>query len=463
VLAPPAIHEPPTTEGALIECLRPEDWKTPVANHHYSLGQIAGALLLMLVCRGSLRGTALATGFISRLLGRTQEVPSPTTVRSWLLRIGLYQLQRPLEKADDWVWIVDHTIQIGELKALLIVGFRLSAWRQQETRTLTYSDVDLVGLWPVRNSPGEVIASQCKSAMARTGRPKLIISDEGRDLRRGFALFQEQHGEVAWIYDIKHKTASLLKRELQNDPVWTEFAKQANVMKRQVYLTELAFANPPQQRGKARYMSVDRLVTWGNRLLKWLDKPRPIGRELTASRIAEKIGWLRDYREPLQQWTQAMQVVETAETMVRREGYDTGSEAELRDRLPAVEAGSLAARLRGDLLDFVKQNALLASPTDGLPGSSEVLESIIGKYKNLQGEHGQFGVTSMLLAIGAFVGRLTLSCIQTALQTAKGTALDEWERTHLGATIQSQRKQAFPGPPRGTKTGSNMLALTGTN
>jgi hypothetical protein len=80
--------------------------------------------------------------------------------------------------------------------------------------------------------------------------------------------------------------------------------------RRQVYLTELAFANPLQQRGKARYMSVDRLVTWGNRLLKWLEKPRPIGRELTASRIAEKIGWLRDYREPLQQWTQAMQVID---------------------------------------------------------------------------------------------------------------------------------------------------------
>jgi hypothetical protein len=458
-----AFHGPAAAEGTLIESLSAEHWNSRIPNHHYSLGHIAVALLLMLDCRGSLRGTALATGIISRLLGWTQEVPSPTTVRSWLLRIGLYQLQRPLEKADDWVWIVDHTIQIGELKALLIVGFRLSAWQQQETRTLTYSDVDLVGLWPVRNSPGEVIASQCESAMARTGLPKLIISDDARDLHRGFALFQEQHGEVAWIYDIKHKTASLLKRELQNDPVWTEFAKRANVMKRQVYLTELAFANPPQQRGKARYMSVDRLVTWGNRLLQWLEKPRPIGRELTASRIAEKIGWLRDYREPLQQWTQAMQVIETVETLVRREGYHAGSEAELRDRLPAVEAGSLAARLRGDLLDFVKQQALLAPKCERLPGSSEVLESIIGKYKNLQGEHGQFGATSMLLAIGAFVGRLTLRCIQTALQTAQGTVLDEWCRTYLGSTIQSQRKQAFPTARSGTKTGSNELVLTSAN
>jgi hypothetical protein len=108
--APQVVNETTPTGLPLVECIAPGDWDTPVANHHYSLGQIAGALSLTLDCRGSLRGTALATGLINRLLGGEQEVPSPTSVRSWLLRIGLYQLQRPLEKAGDWVWIVDHTV-----------------------------------------------------------------------------------------------------------------------------------------------------------------------------------------------------------------------------------------------------------------------------------------------------------------------------------------------------------------
>lgn len=134
ILEPAAVAvilEPAAAEETLIESLTAEHWNIRIPNHHYSLGQIAVALLLMLDCRASLRGTALTIGIISRLLGWSQEVPSPTTVRSWLLRIGLYQLERPLEKADDWVWIVDHTVQIGELKALLIVGLRLSAWQQQ--------------------------------------------------------------------------------------------------------------------------------------------------------------------------------------------------------------------------------------------------------------------------------------------------------------------------------------------
>lgn len=440
-----------------------EDWDTPVANHHYSLGQIAGSLSLVLDCRGSLRGTALATGLISRLLGGEQEVPSPTSVRTWLLRVGLYQLQRPLEKADDWAWIVDHTVQIGELKCMIIVGLRLGLWQQQQEHTLSYEDVELVGLWPVRTSTGEVVYDQLESVIPRTGLPRLIVSDDGRDLHRGLSLFQEHHPEVQWIYDIKHKTASLLKRELEGNEEWTAFAKRANQMKRQVHQTELAFCNSPQQRGKARYMNVDTLVAWGVKILKWLDEPRPTGRDLDADRIEEKLGWLRAYREPLQRWQQAMQVIETAETYVRREGYHLGSEAQLRDRMPELEAGSLADRLRGKLLEFTKEQVSLVPQGWRFPGSSEVLESIIGKYKTLQGERGQFGATGMLLAIGGFVGRLTVNCIGTALETIKGTALKNWEKTNLGATIQSQRKQAFPSPKRGTKTGSNELTLTRIN
>ncbi len=431
-----------------------------IRDSHYSLGQIAGALSLSLDCRGSLRGTALATGLINRLLGGEQQVPSPTSVRSWLLRVGLYQLQRPLEQADDWVWIVDHTVQIGELKCLIIVGFRLSAWQQKKDRRLSYEDVELVGLWPVRTSTGEIVDEQLEAAIARTGLPCLVVSDDGRDLHRGLALFQERHPSVPWVYDIKHKTASLLKRELEGHVLWTAFAQRANQMKRQVQQTELAFCNPPQQRGKARYMNVDTLVTWGVKVLKWLDEPRPTGRELDADRLEAKVSWLREYREPLAHWQRALGVIETAETLVRREGHHADSEVQLRDRLPLVAADSLAGRLREQLLEFTQEQVARVPQGSRFPGSSEVLESIIGKYKTMQGERGQFGVTGMVLSIGAFVGRLTIDCIGTALATINGAALKDWEKTNLGATIQSQRKQAFPPAHPGTKTGSQELILT---
>jgi len=446
-----------------------DDWETAVPHHHYSLGQIAGGLSLLLKCRSSLRGSVLGLGLLDRVLGHDASIPSPTTVRTWLLRVGLYQLQQPLEQADDWVWIVDHTVQIGELKCMLVVGLRLSVWQQQADRRLSYEDVCLIGLWPVRTSTGEVVDTQLESAIARTGLPRLVISDEGRDLHRGLALFRERHANDGshrtpdWIYDIKHKTASLLKRELEGDEVWTAFAQRANQMKRQVQQTELAFCNPPQQRGKARYMNVDTLVAWGMKVLAWLDDPRPTGRDLEEERVESKLAWLREYREPLGRWQQAMLVIGTVESLVRREGYHAGSEDELRKLLPSVDPDSLAGRLSQQLSVFVGTQAALAGPQERLPGSSEVLESIIGKYKHLQGEHGQFGVTGMSLSVGAFTGRLTLEGIHTALTTISGKALRAWEATHLGTTIHAQRKRAFPSASRGTKQGTIQIPLTQTN
>ena len=145
-------------------------------------------------------------------------------------------------------------------------------------------------------------------------------------------------------------------------------------------------------------MSVDTVGRLGREGPQVAGRATTHGRELDAKRIAEKLGWLRDYRAPLRQWEQSLQVIETAETLVRREGHHAESEAELRERLPPVEADSLADRLRRKLLEFMKEQALRVSEIERLPGSSEVLESIIGKYKTLQGEKGQFGATSMLLS-----------------------------------------------------------------
>ncbi len=86
-------------------------------------------------------------------------------------------------------------------------------------------------------------------------------------------------------------------------------------------------------------------------------------------------------------------------------------------------------------MEFTQEQVARVPQGSRFPGSSEVLESIIGKYKIMQGERGQFGVTGIVLSIGAFVGRLTVDCIGRVLATIDGTALKDWEQTNLGATI----------------------------
>ena len=62
---------------------------------------------------------------------------------------------------------------------------------------------------------------------------------------------------------MKHQNAVLLKKELQRDPRWAKFVKQANRTKLETTQTCLAFLNPPSLKTNARSMNLDTLVRWG--------------------------------------------------------------------------------------------------------------------------------------------------------------------------------------------------------
>ena len=71
--------------------------------------------------------------------------PAWFTGRLWLLRLGYYKLTRPKEQTEDWVWIVDHTVQLGKEKCLVILGVRLSAL-PIEGHCLSHEDVEPIAL-----------------------------------------------------------------------------------------------------------------------------------------------------------------------------------------------------------------------------------------------------------------------------------------------------------------------------
>jgi hypothetical protein len=65
----------------------------------------------------------------------SQEAPSWYTGRFWLMRLGYYKLHRPKTQAEDWIWIVDHSVQIGVEKCLVILGIRLKDLPNATTQT----------------------------------------------------------------------------------------------------------------------------------------------------------------------------------------------------------------------------------------------------------------------------------------------------------------------------------------
>ena len=196
---------------------------------------VAGRLVSFVLDAGaSLRGAA---GILTLLA--PMSAPHWTTGRPWLLRIGLAAWTRPKTIAADWVWMIDHSIQIGRCKCLVILGVRLSDL--PEDRPLSHSDMEPIALAPMTDSTKRAVADCLEEAAARTGPPRVILDDHGADLHGGVEIFRAGRPEAIELYDAKHKAACLLKPRLKKDERWERYARGLGRAKFAPQQTELAF------------------------------------------------------------------------------------------------------------------------------------------------------------------------------------------------------------------------------
>jgi hypothetical protein len=415
---------------------------TPVARHQFPVGLISLFVQLVLSAPVSQRAAAAVLELVAALIPGFSRLPCANTGRLWLLRLGLYELTREKVHADDWVWIMDHTVQLGPWKCLVIVGVRLSSWNP-ERGPLKHEDLTLLNLTPLRHSSGEAVAEQLQETLQQTGVPAAVLSDEGAELKKGMQLFQqrsESAKNVPHVFDIKHKAAILLKAELHDDETWASFVTKSKRAKLGLTLTSLAFLTPPGLKNKARYMNLDALVRWGRRALAFLDHPQdfpdgPVDRD----KLEEKLGWLREYRSALENWDELLQVAGTAEEYVRAEGYHSQAAQGLDRQLTPVARQDASLRMKAGLLAFLKEHTQSLPQGQHLVGSSEVLESLIGKYKRIQGTHSHGGMTAALLNVGATLLNKSPDVIQEALAAVPVQRVMQWVRDQLGLTIPAQQ------------------------
>lgn len=416
--------------------------------HQYSVGHVLLFVTLVLENAASLRCASGAMATFLTLLPGSLSGPAWSTGRLWILRLGYYKLTRPKAQAADWVWIVDHSVQLGDDQVLVILGVRL-ADLPPAGKCLSLADVEPIAIRPVKQSNGEIVHQQLEATIEQTGVPREIISDHGSDVKAGVARFCAAHPETSAIYDIKHKTAQVLKQELGPDEAWQRFTRLAAQTKSQVQQTALAALAPPNQRTKARYMNLDRLIQWGHKMLIFLDQaPDTDSDAWERAPVEAKLGWVTQFRQELAEWDALLQVITTTESFVRQNGLYRGAHTELQAHLQALDLAhsERAQRVSTELVAFVAAEAAQAQPDERLLGSTEVVESSFGKLKRLEQDQAKSGFTGLVLSLGAMVSTTTAEVVHKALETVPTHKVLDWCKEQLGRSVQAQRRAAFAGP-----------------
>lgn len=419
--------------------------KAPAGGHGFGLQTLCLFLRLVLEAGVSLRGASRVMQTIGDCLGLELATPHWTSGRMWLLRLGHAMATAALVQADDWAWLVDHSVQIGQDKCLVILGIRLSHLPCLG-QSLRQQDMQLIQLTPGKNWTGISVDSALEEAVRRTGAaPRVIVDDHGADLAAGVALFQQRHPQTVEIYDAKHKAACLLKGRLENNPRWREFQTIVGQIRCAVQQTELAFLAPPAPKLKARFMNLGPQLAWAKRVLAILRQPSPQALQgVCVQRLKEKLGRIEAFADDLAEWSQWQQVVDVAVRLVNQQGIYKGVSRLLTQQFSQLDALCGSARqLAARLARFVRSQERLVRPDERLPGSTEVLESCFGKYKQLEKQQSRGGFTQLLLAFGALLAQPTGPTVQAAMQTSRTADVRTWASQTLGVTLFAQRKLAF--------------------
>lgn len=389
----------------------------------------------------SLRAAGRVMEVVNSVLGLDLEVPHWTTGRLWLLRLGHATLMAGKPVADDWAWLIDHSVQIGQEKCLVILAVRL-ADLPPRGRCLAHEHMELIELLPAKSWTRQEVDDALENACQRAGHvPRVIVDDHGVDLHGGVVLFRQRHPKTAEIYDAKHKAACLLKSRLEKNPRWQEFTTRLGRSRCAVQQTELAFVTPPAPKPKARFMNLGPQLAWGKRVLAMLRQPPP---GVSGQRLKQKLGWIEDFAGELIEWSQWQQVLEAAVSHINSQGIDRGAAHRLEAQLGQLDALCDSAKnLAAQMVRFVAEQAAGAGAGERFPGSTEVLESCFGKFKQLEKQQSRGGFTQLLLGFGALVARLVPQSVKQALQASTTADVRAWAAQYLGLTLFAQRKLVY--------------------
>ena len=397
----------------------------------------------------SLRGAAMNFRLFSKLL--KDGLPCWTVIQNWVLRFGLYKLQEPLPRRDDWILIADHTIEFGAKNCLVVLAVSAAKLRERNFR-IGHEDVEVAAIKVGDCSKGDEIANVLTEVSEQIGLPAQIVSDAASNLKSGFRTFEEQVNQrlpdwrLKTTYDITHKAANCLKGLLENDKDWNAFTGRIAATKRNVVHTEFAAYAPNKPRDKSRWQNLETHVVWAEAVLNRKGKHGHPSKaeEEWLKKFKSHFDWVGDYRRQINLWRLWLDVINAAKQEVKLNGLSRKTAANFRKRADEIKSRRVSVRkLKRDLEDFFRNEAQSLPSDEGWLGSSDIIESIFGKYKTFSAKTPMKEVGKAVLTIPVLTSKLSPTEVKRAMEAVPDKMLKAWLAENVGESLLGKRKKVF--------------------
>jgi hypothetical protein len=416
---------------------------------HHSFGPKMISMCCNLAQAVGFRAAENAMKIFWEYLQLTEKRPAFETIRTWLMRLGVARLLFNKERTKDGqvVWFVDHSCKVGTEKVLAILGIRLEDLPPPGT-PLKHEDLMTLLVAAGQNWKREDVAAQYDLLIEQAGAPIAINSDEAVELQDPASALKNGRKRVLVQTDPKHKLANIIKSVIGKDKRFITFQKQLGTTRAAIQQTELSHFTPPRQKTKARFMNLQSTIRWAVMTQWHLSQPCSTARkEIKPKRMKEKLGWLRSFRRDVAKWKRCLDVVATTLTFINEQALSRGASRKLKKMLGKLARCKASREVVDRTLAFIKQSEKnlmsLKQPKLRVPMSTEVLESVFGRYKQLERQHNQGGFTSLIASFATLLKPVTANEIKEAFAKVSTKKMRKWVEEQLGTTLQSKKTQAY--------------------
>lgn len=390
---------------------------TAIAGHTYPAQLIALAVFIVVHANGSLRCAAKTVGFVAQLFGWKFNAPSHTSVRRWVTRCGLFQLQQTRQLSGNYVALLDESIQIGREKLLLLLGVKLEADRSG-CQPLRADDVTVLGMEVQSSWTGEAVADFLGRSLDHLPHLKIVhfITDGGTNLSKALSI----KGFDA-VSDCTHVLMNAVKKLLGSDEILRQLHADVGRLRRQLILSEFGYLLPPSLRDKDRFIRIFTLGKWIDRIDRWWPKLSPAARN--------HLSFIEGARPRVQCMNELRAVVEKAAAILKGSGLSSATWSRWENYVQQChhkpDLSDEVGMLLNTITVYFDRHAELIARHGRLLCCTDIIESTFGRYKN---KGGTPMISADVLAIPLYSVRITPQFVQQALLAMPYKAVHAWEQ-----------------------------------
>ena len=346
-------------------------------------------------------------------------------------KCGLKVYEKSGDSLQDtkYAQIVDESMMIGSEKLLLTLGVPA----EHKGRPLNCNDVNILDIAVADSWNGEAVGTQLKTASEKVGHnPLYVISDNASIMKKGIRCAGLSHQS-----DISHSLGMFLERMYKNAPDFKDYIKLMAVPKFKYNMKKIAYLLPPNQRTIARFLNLSQWVKWSSKMLD-------VYHTLQAEEQAV-FAFVPANASLIDELSEVTKCISNIEYLCKNKGIskETVNKSQQEIKKHLLIGNTRMIQLGQTIIDFLTNEITVIEDHTAYNNSSDIIESLFGKYKARKSPNKLCGVTSFILFMPIYTklskGNQKKFDFKAALEEKRIRQIKVWEKESLTQNLMQLR------------------------